>query len=105
MQRLAANSMVFAGYSGDDCASESEQRAARGLVQGLNSMDDTRERIVALEVKVDHLSEQLRMAAKKLDDIHADWQKVKGAKWIMAGMAGIAGAASTFVIKFWPFVK
>ena len=105
MQRLAAHSMVFAGYSGDDCPSESEQRAARGMVQGLTSMDDTRERIVALEVKVDHLSEQLRMAARELDDIHADWQKAKGAKWIMAGMAGIAGAASTFVIKFWPFVK
>lgn len=105
MLGMAAHTMVFTGYCGDDCASESEQRAPRGLVQGLNSMDDTRERIVALEVKVDHLSEQLRLAAKKLDDIHADWQKAKGAKWIMAGMAGIAGAASTFVIKFWPFVK
>lgn len=68
-------------------------------------MDDTRERIVALEVKVDHLSEQLRLAAKKLDEIHADWQKAKGAKWIMAGMAAIAASASTFAIKFWPFVR
>ena len=105
MQRLAANSMVFAGYCGDDCASEGEQRAARGLVQGLNSMDDTRERIVALEVKVDHLSEQLRLASTKLDDIHKDWQAAKGAKWVVAGIAGLAGACSTFLIKFWPFVK
>jgi hypothetical protein len=105
MQRLASNSMVFTGYCGDDCASESEQRAARGMVQGLKTMDDTRERIVALEVKVDHLSEQLRMAANKLDDIHADWQKAKGAKWIMAGMAAIAGSLSTLAIKFWPFVR
>jgi len=47
MQRMATHSMVFAGYSGDDCASEGAERAARGMVQGLKSMDDTRERIVA----------------------------------------------------------
>jgi hypothetical protein len=45
------------------------------------------------------------MAANKLDDIHADWQKAKGAKWIMAGMAAIAGSLSTLAIKFWPFVR
>lgn len=105
MQRMAAHSMVFTGYCGDDCASESEQRAPRGLVQGLNSMDDTRERMIALEVKVDHLSEQLRMASRKLDDIHADWQKVKGAKWVMAGVASLSATISAVVVKFWPFVK
>jgi hypothetical protein len=105
MQPLAAYSMVFSGYCGDDCASEGEQRAARGLVQGINSMDDTRERMIALEVKVDHLSEQLRMASKKLDDIHADWQKVKGAKWVMAGVASLSATISAVVVKFWPFVK
>ena len=102
---MASHSMVFSGYCGDDCTSESEQRAARGMVRGLNSMDDTRERIVALEVKVDHLSDQLRQASTKLDDIHKDWQAAKGAKWVVAGIAGLAGACSTFLIKFWPFVK
>jgi hypothetical protein len=102
---MASDSMVFSGYCGDDCASESEQRAARGMVRGLKRMDDTRERIVALEVKVDHLSEQLRHASTKLDDIHKDWQAAKGAKWVVAGIAGLAGACSTFLIKFWPFVK
>lgn len=106
MQRLAANSMVFAGYRGDDCASESAERAARGLVQGISGMmDDTRERVIALEVKVDHLTDQLRLATDKLDAIHQDWQKAKGAKWVMAGLAGLGGAGLAFIAKFWPFIR
>jgi len=97
--------MVFAGYTGDDRASESEQRAARGMVQGLKSMDDTRERMIALEVKVDHLSEQLRMASTKLDDIHQDWQAMKGARWVLVGVASVAATISGLIVKFWPFVK
>lgn len=97
--------MVFSGYAGDDCASESEQRAARGMVQGLRTMDDTRERVIALEVKMDHISEQLRTATEKLDAIREDWQKAKGAKWVIAGLAGLGGAGLTFAAKFWPFVK
>ena len=105
MQRMATHSMVFAGYSGDDCASEGAERAARGMVQGLKSMDDTRERIVALEVKVDHLSDQLRQASRKLDDIHEDWQAMKGARWVLVGVASVAATISGLIVKFWPFVK
>lgn len=68
-------------------------------------MDDTRERIVALEVKVDHLSDQLRQASRKLDDIHEDWQAMKGARWVLVGVASVAATISGLIVKFWPFVK
>lgn len=105
MQPLAVHNMVFSGYAGDDRTGESEQRETRSMVRGMNSMDDTRERVIALEVKMDHLTEQLRMATDKLDSIHQDWQAAKGAKYVMAGLAGLGGAGLAFAAKFWPFVK
>jgi hypothetical protein len=49
------------------------------------------ERIAALEVKVDNFTEVLKTLVTKVDELHADKQKLLGAQKLGLWMAGLAG--------------
>jgi prophage DNA circulation protein len=69
--------------------------------------DDTRDRVVALERDVKHLSEQVEDMANKVSQMHALLMQAKGARWAVltlvavgSFMAGkIGGLISLFGVK------
>lgn len=62
--------------------------------------DTLRERVARLETKVDHLSEALDKAVKKVDEMHGVMMQAKGARWVLIAAASIAGALAGFAAKF-----
>jgi hypothetical protein len=53
-----------------------------------------RERVAKLEVQMTHLSERLDDTHKKVEEMHAILLQAKGARWVIVGLAGVAGLAS-----------
>ena len=58
-----------------------------------------RERVAKLEVQMTHLSEKLDDTHKKVEEMHAILLQAKGARWVIVGLAGVAGLASGLVAK------
>jgi predicted esterase YcpF (UPF0227 family) len=52
---------------------------------------DEKERIRALEVKVDYLTETIEKMADTVDQLNAVMQQARGARWAILGVAGLAG--------------
>lgn len=93
MQPMAAHSMVFAGYSGDDCASESEQRAPRGLVQGITQMGEINPREYGqLEATVAQLEREIHETRKDVRELLTKVNKAEGG-WKVFLLIGSACAA------------
>ncbi len=61
-----------------------------------------RERVAKLEVQMTHLSEKLDDTHKKVEEMHAILLQAKGARWVIVGLAGVAGLASGLVAKLVP---
>lgn len=61
-----------------------------------------RERVAKLEVQMENLSEKLDDTHKKVEEMHAILLQAKGARWVIVGLAGVAGLASGLVAKFMP---
>lgn len=61
-----------------------------------------RERVAKLEVQMAHLNEKLDDTHKKVEEMHAILLQAKGARWVIVGLAGVAGMASGVVSKFIP---
>lgn len=53
-----------------------------------------RERVAKLEVQMDHLSAKLDDMHQKVEEMHSILLQAKGARWVIIGLAGIAGLAS-----------
>jgi hypothetical protein len=90
---MAAHTMVFTGYCGDDCASESEQRAARGLVQGLSAMSEINPREYGqLEATVAQLEREIHETRKDVRELLSKVNKAEGG-WKVFLLVGSACAA------------
>ena len=50
-----------------------------------------------------HLSEKLDDTHKKVEEMHAILLQANGARWVIVGLAGVAGLASGLVAKFMPW--
>jgi hypothetical protein len=61
-----------------------------------------RERVAKLEVEMVHLNEKLDDTHKKVEEMHAILLQAKGARWVIVGLAGVAGLASGLVAKLMP---
>jgi len=61
-----------------------------------------RERVAKLEVQMTHLNEKLDETYKKVEEMHAILLQAKGARWVIVGLAGVAGLASGVVAKLLP---
>jgi hypothetical protein len=62
-----------------------------------------RERVAKLEVQITHLSEKLDDTHQKVEEMHAILLQAKGARWVIMGLAGVAGLASGIVAKMVPW--
>ena len=62
-----------------------------------------RERVAKLEVQMAHLSEKLDDTYKKVEAMHAILLQAQGARWVIVGLAGVAGLASGLVAKVMPW--
>ena len=62
-----------------------------------------RERVAKLEVQMTHLNEKLDDTYKKVEEMHGILLQAKGARWVIVGLAGVAGLASGLVAKFMPW--
>ena len=61
-----------------------------------------RERVAKLEVQMSHLNEKLDDTHKKVEEMHAILLQAKGARWVIVGLAGVAGLASGLLAKLIP---
>lgn len=64
------------------------------MVAVVSEGSDTRDRVIALEVKMQHVTEQLDDAINKLNDMHDVMMQAKGVKWFILGTAGFFGFLS-----------
>jgi len=67
---------------------------------------EERERIRALEVKIEHMSEAVVHMSSKVDELHSMLMQARGARWALLAIAGLAGFLSgkigAFVAAFLP---
>lgn len=66
--------------------------------------DDTRERIVALEVQVKHLAETLDKTNTVVTELRDLLLQAKGARWVIGILIAIGGFMSGMMAKYLPFL-
>jgi hypothetical protein len=66
---------------------------------------DTRDRVIRLETQVDHMTLQLNDMQQKVNAMHDLLMQAKGMRWLIIGMAAVAGFLASFASKYVPFVK
>ncbi len=62
-----------------------------------------RERVAKLEVQIAHLADKLDDTHQKVEEMHAILLQAKGARWVIIGLAGLAGLASGLFAKLLPW--
>lgn len=62
-----------------------------------------RERVAKLEVQIEHLTTKLDDMHHKVEEMHAILLQAKGARWVIIGLAGVAGLASGVIAKLLPW--
>ena len=65
----------------------------------MTSDDTPRERLARLETKVEHLSEELKDTHSKVVEMHELLLQAKGARWVIVGIAGVAGYVASYLPK------
>jgi hypothetical protein len=65
--------------------------------------DDTRERIAALEVQVQHLAESLDKTSRVVTELRDLLLQAKGARWVIGILIAIGGFLSGMLAKYLPF--
>ena len=64
-----------------------------------------RECVVKLEVQMAHLSEKLDDIHQKVEEMHAILLQAKGSRWVIVGLAGVAGLAFGLVAQVMPWSR
>jgi hypothetical protein len=65
--------------------------------------DDTRDRVMRLEVKVDNLTRAVESRDEKIDEMHNVLMQARGARYVIVAAAAMGGAVASFLVKFLPF--
>lgn len=65
--------------------------------------DDTRDRVIALERDMQHMSGKVDEMAEQVKEMHELLTQARGAKWAILAMAGIGGFISAKLSAFIPF--
>lgn len=68
-------------------------------------MDDTRDRLIALERDVTYQAAKLDEMSKKVSEMHALLTQARGARWAILSMVGLASFAGWFVAKSLPLLS
>lgn len=66
--------------------------------------DDERDRLTRLEVNFQHLSKAMEDTHVKVTAMHELLMQARGAKYLIVGMAALAGFTSSFAAKLFPFM-
>lgn len=64
---------------------------------------EERDRLTRLETQFSHLKEQMDDTHTKVTQMHELLLQAKGARWVIISAAGLSGAVTAFVVKFFPF--
>jgi predicted esterase YcpF (UPF0227 family) len=67
-------------------------------------MVDSRDRLIRLETEVEHLTVALKDVQDKVHAMHDLLMQAKGMRWIIIGMASMAGFFASFLGKLFPFL-
>lgn len=69
----------------------------------MNLETDTRDRVVALEVKVQHLTDTVDSMAEQVAQMHDLLMQARGARWAIIGAATVGGflASKLFALLPW----
>lgn len=67
--------------------------------------DDTRDKVVALEVELRHLSAQVNEMSDKVAEMHDVLMQARGVRWIIVLMAGVGGFVASKLGAFIPWPK
>lgn len=62
---------------------------------------DTRDRVIRLEMQMQHVEKTLNGMSTKVDEMHKLLQQARGARWLLVGVAVAIGAAGGFLVKIW----
>lgn len=66
--------------------------------------DDTRDKVVALEVKVLHLTQTIESMDEKLTEVHSLFLQAKGARWAIVGAATVGGFIAAKAAAWLPWI-
>lgn len=66
--------------------------------------DDTRDRVIALERDMQHMSAKVDEMAEQVKEMHQLLMQARGAKWAIVGMASIGGFISAKLSSFLPWL-
>lgn len=65
-------------------------------------IDDTRDMVVRLETKVEHIERQLNDVQNTVNEMHDLLMQAKGLRSMIIVMAAVAGFVASFATKFLP---
>ena len=68
-----------------------------------HTRDNTRDKVIALEVTVSNLEGDVQKMSRKVDEMYAILLQAKGARWVIIGTAAIAGGVASFLLKLVPW--
>ncbi len=60
----------------------------------------TRDRVIRLETKVEHLTEQMTDMQKKVNEMHDLLMQARGVRWMIVAVAAMAGFLASFASKY-----
>lgn len=66
---------------------------------------DARDRLIALERDVKHLSRQLDDTHAKVEEMHGLFMAARGARWAIVAMASVAGFIAGIAAKMLPVMR
>jgi len=67
--------------------------------------DDTHDRVIALEVQVKNLDADIAEMKTQVSEMHSILMQAKGARYVIAAAAAIAGGVAGFLVKIFPFTS
>lgn len=65
--------------------------------------DDTRDRVMRMEAELDNLEKRVVYMSRKIDEMYEVLMQARGARYVIAAAAALAGAITGFLVKFIPF--
>ena len=65
--------------------------------------DDTRDRVIRMEAELDNFEKQVTGMSSKIDDMHDVLMQARGARYVIAAAAAVAGGIAGYLVKFIPF--
>lgn len=60
-------------------------------------IDDTREKVIQLEVEVRHLREDLKETMAIINELNQVFQQAKGARYILVATAAVSGFIAAYI--------